>query len=606
MKRVISAILCGLMLMGSMMLPTAADTADEPIEAKNVLLIAPAPAKRDVTAHEANAVALKKLGLFMGVSDTDFDLERAPTRLEALVMLIRVLGKEEASLQGKRQHPFTDVPVWDGDKANKYVGYAYVNKLTNGMDEAAGIFGSYTNATAQMYLTFVLRALGYTDKDGADFTYADPFTLAKEVGILNDTINTEEFWRADVAAVSYLALEAKLKGTEITLADKLIEAGVFTMEEYCEATGKELPPLPETVKNADLKMSGKAKKNADGTVTVGGGAANRAYLAGGFQASHYAMSAKFTVAEDSETFSFVMGKDGSQFGYWAEAAVIDGKSYVLISNNTGYTGLDPEKKALDFDLTCGKEYTLKMTFDILHKTTGGKQMTVEVFGEGDEYFKVATSCNGYGNPFYYSNAKGCIVSDFDLSIQHYFDVENAKIAIFGHSFVEADTMGSDRKNGFAYLFETEFTKKHGDGTVLNFGLGGDNVTGMYNKIVNSERFVKNCDYALLCIGTNDRSSSADAFLDTLKKAIKALEDMGITPILFTVPHGDYEMKDSMKEVNEWIKESGYDYVDMYKVFANSDGSCKQSMFMADKIHPTAEGQKAIFNQIKKDCPFLFD
>jgi len=44
---------------------------------------------------------LKELGLFKGVSDTDFALNRAPTRTEALVMLIRVLGKENEALQDK-------------------------------------------------------------------------------------------------------------------------------------------------------------------------------------------------------------------------------------------------------------------------------------------------------------------------------------------------------------------------------------------------------------------------------------------------------------------------------------------------------------------------
>ncbi|MDD2637132.1 MAG: hypothetical protein PHW82_16705, partial [Bacteroidales bacterium] len=74
----------------------------------------------DTANAETKAAALKQLGLFKGVSDTNFDLNRAPTRTESLVMLIRVLGKEAEALNGSFSHPFTDVPSW----ADKYVGYA--------------------------------------------------------------------------------------------------------------------------------------------------------------------------------------------------------------------------------------------------------------------------------------------------------------------------------------------------------------------------------------------------------------------------------------------------------------------------------------------------
>ena len=47
----------------------------------------------DLAKAEAKAAELKELGLFRGVSDTDFDLNREPTRVEALVMLIRTLGE---------------------------------------------------------------------------------------------------------------------------------------------------------------------------------------------------------------------------------------------------------------------------------------------------------------------------------------------------------------------------------------------------------------------------------------------------------------------------------------------------------------------------------
>ncbi len=183
-------------------------------------------AARSYSLEEKLAKDLKALGIFKGVSETDFALNRAPTRTEALVMLIRVLGKENDALSKGGKHPFTDVPAW----ADKYVGYAFENKLTNGM--SATKFGSNTAASSSMYITFVLRALGYSDTNGADFTWDNPYTLARTTGILRGNPDTLKFMRGDVVLVSYAALEALVKGTSQTLAEKLIAAGVFTTAEY--------------------------------------------------------------------------------------------------------------------------------------------------------------------------------------------------------------------------------------------------------------------------------------------------------------------------------------------------------------------------------------
>lgn len=184
-------------------------------------------AARDTSVEESKAAALKSLGLFRGVSETDFDLNRAPTRIEALVMLIRTLGKENEALNGYWWHPFTDVPEW----ANAYVGYAYLNGLTNGV--SATEFGS-GEASAAMYLTFVLRALDYSDTAG-DFTWNDPYSLARQAGILPEGVDINNFWRADVATISYSALHAHLKGSAVNLATRLINQQVFDWDQLSAA-----------------------------------------------------------------------------------------------------------------------------------------------------------------------------------------------------------------------------------------------------------------------------------------------------------------------------------------------------------------------------------
>ena len=190
------------------------------------LIAIPASAARDTLLEETLAGKLKTLNLFKGVSETDFDLNRAPNRTEALVMLIRVLGKEDEALSGTWSHPFKDVVQW----AEKYVGYAYVNGLTNGI--SATEFGTSNVAEANMYITFVLRALGYSDANNLDFNWADPYPLARHIGILPTCVNIDNFWRSDVVTVSYSALPVTLKDGSQTLAQKLISAGVFTQTQY--------------------------------------------------------------------------------------------------------------------------------------------------------------------------------------------------------------------------------------------------------------------------------------------------------------------------------------------------------------------------------------
>lgn len=181
--------------------------------------------KRDFSEEEYYAFCLRELGIFKGVSDTFFDLERAPTRTEALIMLIRVLGKENEVLTEAWNHPFDDVPSW----ATNYVGYAYSKGLTKGLSETK--FGE-GNANAAMYLTFVLRALGYSDTNGEDFTWDNPFDLAKTKGLISEKVDLNNFLRADVVLVSYNALFSTLNGTELTLAEKLFYSGVLAEDAF--------------------------------------------------------------------------------------------------------------------------------------------------------------------------------------------------------------------------------------------------------------------------------------------------------------------------------------------------------------------------------------
>lgn len=173
-------------------------------------------------SDEANnaAQSLYELGLFQGTATNAdgspvFDLDRAPTRNEAVTMLVRLLGKEDEALNGTWNTPFIDVPLW----AKPYVGYAYANGLTDGTSETTYSGDDYVSAS--QYITFVLRALGYTS--GTDFQWNSAWELSDSIGLTSGeyNVNTTMFTHGDVAIVSYDALSVTLKGQSVTMLDSL-------------------------------------------------------------------------------------------------------------------------------------------------------------------------------------------------------------------------------------------------------------------------------------------------------------------------------------------------------------------------------------------------
>ncbi len=201
------------------------------------------------TPADQAAKNLNTLGLFQGVGTNsdgspNFDLNTAPTRVQSITMLVRLLGKEEEAANGSWQMPFTDVPEW----AKPYVGYAYANKLTTGLNDTT--FGSNNPVTPSQYLTFVLRALGY--ESGSDFEWNSAWTLSDKLGFTSGeyTANTSSFTRGNLASVSYDALSAKQKAGDKPLYESLMDAKVFT-EEAAQQVGLDLKDMPA----ADAKIS---------------------------------------------------------------------------------------------------------------------------------------------------------------------------------------------------------------------------------------------------------------------------------------------------------------------------------------------------------------
>ena len=186
-------------------------------------------------ASESDSLGLFKLGLMKGVSvgedgKVDFDLFRTPSRVEAVTMLVRLLGKDAAAAEMGKTHPFTDVPAW----ADGYVSYAYENGLTKGVSDT--LFDSDSVIATDMYLTFMLRALGYSDTgENPDFSWDKPWAIAIRNEITERGGYYNVLLRSEMTDISYRTLLSEVKGTGKKLYERMIDGGIFTAEQWEEA-----------------------------------------------------------------------------------------------------------------------------------------------------------------------------------------------------------------------------------------------------------------------------------------------------------------------------------------------------------------------------------
>jgi len=228
-KKLVSLLLCAIMMASMIVIPAQAAYTPQ---------------------HTAQAETLYELGLFRGTGTNPdgtpiYALENTATRMQGLIMLIRLLGEEEAALAYEGPCPFTDV---SGNSA-KYAAYAYSKGYTTGT--TATTFGNGP-LKANAFLTFVLRALGYNDKAG-DFTYGTAFLKAAEIGLIAGgecTNQSAGIYRDVCAQVSHNALVTNVKGGG-TLVDKLIDAGAVDGKK-AEASGI-LKAQPVYGSNRDYK-----------------------------------------------------------------------------------------------------------------------------------------------------------------------------------------------------------------------------------------------------------------------------------------------------------------------------------------------------------------
>ena len=184
----------------------------------------PAGAYSDEEKNTADA--LYQMNLFEGYGDT-YGLDNSLNRYEGYVLMIRMLGQEDAAKKCAAKVPFTDV---DAEWAKSYVAYAYTTGLTKGVD--ATHFGGTDQMNTRQFATICLRSLGYDDGANGDFSYDQAEKFAKSKGVETPS---GTFDRGGCVEMLWSTLNASEKGGTKTLAQQLISKGVFSAKDFSNA-----------------------------------------------------------------------------------------------------------------------------------------------------------------------------------------------------------------------------------------------------------------------------------------------------------------------------------------------------------------------------------
>jgi uncharacterized protein YkwD len=167
---------------------------------------------------ELYANALNALGVFEGTPD-GYELERPPTRLEGLILFVKLLGEQNEGQQFQINSAyFTDVPSW----GRSYAEYAYYKGYTSGIGNR--MLGADDELQARSYITFLLKALGYAPESG-DFTWQTAIEDSARLGLIDSEdalmLQQDTFTRGHVAYLSYRALNTYVKDQDALLSDVL-------------------------------------------------------------------------------------------------------------------------------------------------------------------------------------------------------------------------------------------------------------------------------------------------------------------------------------------------------------------------------------------------
>jgi len=203
---------------------------------------------------------VQDLGVLKGDGDgvTEAYLAQRTTRLQAAILYLRLIGKEDEALAYSGTGSFADAAAV-GAANRPVLAYLKAHPELGWNGTTVGRFEPNAPVTSQQMYKVLLEALGYSSEQ--DFAYKDTLAFAASKGLRQEA-GAASFANRNLAGALVEALQAKPKGSDATLAGKLAEAGAIPGDKAAELEGNWID----------------AGKTDDGTVYLTDGEGRALYL----------------------------------------------------------------------------------------------------------------------------------------------------------------------------------------------------------------------------------------------------------------------------------------------------------------------------------------
>ena len=175
-------------------------------------------------AAASDAEICEKLSILKGegAGVTEEYLAKGTNRFQAALLYLRLIGLEDEALAFTGEDNFEDAGlIYKGGQ--RVLAYLKAKPELGWLGIGGNKFDPTGAASAQMIYKVMLEALGY--KQGEDFEWAEVKDFAAEIG-LSKIADVTELTNADMATAIVEALKCKVKDSDKTLIEKLVEDGI--------------------------------------------------------------------------------------------------------------------------------------------------------------------------------------------------------------------------------------------------------------------------------------------------------------------------------------------------------------------------------------------
>jgi hypothetical protein len=188
---------------------------------------------------EQKAQVLNKAGMLKGDPDRGLMLDSKLRRSEAVVFFTRLLGKEQAVIEGQEgefaETPFPDAK--EGSWYTPYVSYCVSIGLIAGRDD--GKFHPDDDISEKEFSNVLYKILGYEYE--TDYDWDTVYAFGYDIGLFEDPSYAQkkdderEYYRRDVCGLVFAVMGLEKKDSPKMLVQELVESGALS-----EAAAQEL------------------------------------------------------------------------------------------------------------------------------------------------------------------------------------------------------------------------------------------------------------------------------------------------------------------------------------------------------------------------------